>query len=562
MRSIYFIVDFSYNPLAQEPLKLFELGDAFTSGHPKKSIKNKKTTYSLLVDDLAQRYPNALLIHVYPSGLNLLDLSNKIEYLSYDNSRFVLNNSPKDIPPSALAVSNLVGELLEHADKRNKNSKPLVVYLGNSSTLYGVDTSSFREKQNNLELVNDCATEFHNALFNKSVLHRNANGNPLYPMTLLINFQKQSETELQEQIQNFMQQANAEYYVLKPTDGTLSEHIHVISVQSLENTIQRIKTFKYNPEASRRYHSSGLLVQVCHPSQLIQHEGQYFHAKGRAFIRADFTEENHEPQLHFIIGYWQLANKPYDKALNDSNLIAYGAANREGVMEIESDDWNTIKKLFNQHLPSLLASLDNNKNDPDCIMSLSNKSDSSPQKVFANSLTQFFSQQCIIPTGDTWSQNTYFWWNKYIEDSANKEMAKHFIMDFAGIDEDYKKNIPQDKRTILEFTTDAVDILFNSNLALDAPKNNKIGYSAYLSSFLSYFFLFATLNALHELEEKNTCSSTSFIMGILGAIVTQSSRGLLSSVQKTSSYQTFFAIRTLKHQELSPNEMKHFELAS
>ncbi len=67
MYKLFFIVDFVYNPSAQKPLTVLELGDAFTAGWVTQPIGvPKKNVREFFLEDLKRQYPNALLLLAFP----------------------------------------------------------------------------------------------------------------------------------------------------------------------------------------------------------------------------------------------------------------------------------------------------------------------------------------------------------------------------------------------------------------------------------------------------------------------------------------------------------------
>lgn len=548
MRSVYFITDFSYDPAAKEPLKLFELGDAFTSEYPEKKLERSQlTAHEMFLNDLCQRYPESLLIQFFPSGFNLLDLATKTEIVSYDKQQ-LFNQSIMDTAPSYAILRELVDEIMKNAHRRHANSKSLVFYLGCHAIYKDILTANYPTKKNNVEIVNQSSLHLHEAFFDKKVFHEHANASPIYPKTLVINIDDfDSEEQLHIKLQAFMKETKADYYVLKPTNGTHSEHVHIVSANDLAGTIAKIITYEYNPEASGRYHCSGLLVQVCHLSKLIKHNNIYYYAKARAIIRADFSDDIKEmPKLHFVTGYWQMANKAYQNEINDQTVIANIEANPQGSQEISVDDWKNIKSLFNRYFPTILASLNKNYNEPyqpkpweifSHLPSTSKKS--TPSVQFEEVLSKFFKEHYLIPHAPLWVEKAYYWWNAYVQQRNNNLVIKSVASDILGLDKSVKKSLCNDKKSTQVFINQAAKSLFTGEKMQADSFNDKT--NAFAKLFLFYFVLWSGIELLNRaISENEKPVHKSIVLGMIMAIVSSILHELSSQVVLSEFPQRFF----------------------
>ena len=239
-------------------------------------------------------------------------------------------------------------------------------------------------------------------------------------------------------------------------------------------------------------------------SKLIPFKGKLFGAKGRAVIRADFSNRDAKPVLNFLTGYWQLANQPYKGVINEKTAIAFGAANREGVVEIEEKDWLKIKDLFSDHLPSILQAMATTS--PDVAAST----------VVAETsivLKKFLKKQFIFPDGPIWSQKLYFGFNFYWEDSLYRQLTKKLIIDLIGIDQSVKKHLNRDTQSIDRFIDNVI-------LTRDEKQDNPLQLTHSCSQFDSYIinFLFLTLIALIILS-KNPMILTISLLSLSGLLI-------------------------------------------
>ena len=126
MHQLHFVADFSYQPSAQEPLKLFELGDAFTAGWVTTPIGTpKKQVGQYFFEDLKMQYPNALLLQAFPSGLNLIDLSDGKHLLTYDRD-YLYNSLVSDQVSLLLVNAELNKEYYSNRTKTFRNCSPTV----------------------------------------------------------------------------------------------------------------------------------------------------------------------------------------------------------------------------------------------------------------------------------------------------------------------------------------------------------------------------------------------------------------------------------------------------
>lgn len=128
MHQLHFVADFSYQSSAQEPLKLFELGDAFTAGWVTTPIGTPKTqVVQYFLEDLKMQYPNALLLQAFHSGLNLIDLSDGKQLLTYDRNS--LYNNFEDQVSSYWSILSLIKNIIQTAQKRSEAACLLLISI-------------------------------------------------------------------------------------------------------------------------------------------------------------------------------------------------------------------------------------------------------------------------------------------------------------------------------------------------------------------------------------------------------------------------------------------------
>lgn len=460
MHSVYFITDFAYNPNAKNSLKVFELGDAFLSEFPNKKIgKEQQFASDRLINDLQQHYPNALFMQIYPSGLNLLDFSNNSATLTYDVKE-LFNDSTRMNAPSYPEIVKLIQEIVKHADKRTEKSRLLLLHIGHPK-VFGIITADLQEYPH-LKLINHVSSPLNEAFYNKRIFHYFARGNPIYPETFIFEFQRK---DFAVEINAFIEKTQADYYVIKPTDGTRSEYVHIVPQKYLLNTVRQIQSREYDQEACDRFHMTGMIIQECFLSKQIKLNGESYYAKGRAIIRADFTNITVPPTLSFVTGYWQCAHTPCKDKVNDETVIANIAANPKGILEIEENDWQAIKALFGKHLPDILQSMCQNDHGYHFLFykTVASQQENSTQLLrskYVEAINQFLSQQVFIPQGPRWTEKIYYGWNTYIEDSVDQQIRKNFVIDIAGIDRFFNKNIIYNNQKNEAFVRNVANTLF------------------------------------------------------------------------------------------------------
>jgi hypothetical protein len=485
MHKLHFVVDFSYQPSNQNPLKIFELGDAFTAGWVTKRIGTpKKYVGQYFFEDLKIQYPNALLLNAFHSGLNLTDLSNGAQLLTYDRD-LLYNNSFDDHARSFPLMLRLIKDIIQSIQSRSENARLLLISICPSIAIQlGLDYDEIKTSSS-LKIVNLFSTTLHRSLYDKKEFHTFASGSPIYPRTLFWD----SDQDIEE-LNTFIKETDSKYYVVKPTGGTRSEGVHIISQEELFESISGIKSGKCFPDLYSSFHTTGILIQVCHLSKLIQFKRKYFYAKkesfyakGRAIIRADFEDKDSMPVLNFLTGYWQLAHQPCEQGVNDKTAIAFGAANREGVVEIEQKDWLEIKKLFSEHLPAILHSMIRTPISPFRWERFLNQRVENPSSVI---FKDFFKRQFIFPGRPIWSQKLYLGINLYWDDSSYRRLTKELIIDLTGINPSLKKYLNKDIQSVDKFIDSAI-------LTRDGKKDNPLQLNHSCSYRFGSYILFIIL---------------------------------------------------------------------
>lgn len=466
MRSTYFIADFSYDPDATEPLKVFELGDAFSSSLPDKKIYDGRISANeLFWEDLRKQYPSALLLQVYPSGLNILDLSNQHAILSYDKNN-MFDDSVYHLAPSHPTIEKLIFEVLKNAEKRTQTSRLLLLYLGHPKLFMSYDFQYNLPIYKHIKLVNNLSQTMTSAFYDKNVFYKFASDSPIYPKTLKLYC---SDSDIEEKVTSFVNKTQADYYVIKPAQGTRSEGVHITSQTELLATIRKIQGDESPHEACDIFRSRNLLIQVCHLSKLIEYDRKHYFAKGRIIMRADFEDGHTMPTLAFLAGYWHCCKEPFHGDMNDETGISNPAGNPDGILKIEEADWKAITLLFSQHMAPILQSMciNDSQSNIDNNMPWFNGPYSfeeykSSASTYKEVFKQFFKQQVLIPTDHTLAQKAFFWWNTYVESSRSQSITKKFIIDFLGIDQSFKKKIDYNCQPIDGFVEDHTTTLFDN----------------------------------------------------------------------------------------------------
>ena len=447
MYKLFFVVDFVYNPSAQKPLTVLELGDALTAGWVTQPIgAPKKNVGDFFLEDLKKQYPNALLLLAFPAGLDLLDLSNGRRLLTYDKNDLYTKSVQTQVPSYQLMLE-LIGNIIETAATRSSVSRMLLISM--SPTAFyelGLDSNDITPTSS-LKLVNLFSPTLHSALYNKSVYHEFANNSPIYPKTILLYGNEHDHDKLN----NFLSETMSDYYVIKPTNATRSEGVHIVAKNQLKRFISTIREEKRSGSMNNSLYKDGMLVQICHLSKKIVFRGKPFHAKGRAVIQADFKKKDAMPVLNFLTGYWQLANQSCEQGVNDKTAIAFGAANKEGVIEIEEKDWSRIKGLLSDHLSPILQAMA--KQATTCFCG---KGFSDPAAETSIALKKFLKQQILFPYRSDLMKNIYLSTSIYWEDSHYRKLTKEFVVDLLGLDPAIKANIHRDTQSIDKFVDNAI----------------------------------------------------------------------------------------------------------
>ena len=476
------------------------------------------------MEDLKIQYPNALLLHAYPCGLDLTDLSNGAQLLTYEKD-LLYNHLIDDQAFSYPLMLRLIRNIIQTIQSRSENARLLLISISPTIAMQlGLDYDEIK-KSPSLRLVNLFSTTLHRSLYDKKEFHTFANGSPIYPRTLYWN----GEQDIEE-LDTFIRETDSKYYVVKPTSGTRSEGVHIIAQEKLRESIAGIESGECLNDLRNSFYMTGILIQVCHLSKLIPFKRKSFYAKGRAIIRADFSGNDAKPILNFLTGYWQLANQSYENGVNDKTAIAFGAANREGVIEIEQKDWLKIKKLFSDHLPPILHSMTRTSIPRFGLDRIFNHrvKESSP-KI----LKDFFRHQFIFPRGPIWSQKLYLGFNLYWEDHLYRRLTKEFIIDLIGINSSVKKHLYRDTQSIDKFIDSVV-------LTRDEKKDNPLqlnhSYSYRFSSYIIYsLFLILIELCILALYRKNPLIFTISLLSLSCLLLKK-----YNDINKPDSFKNYF----------------------
>ena len=476
MPTIYFIADFAYNPESKTPLKIFELGDAFCSGYPEKKFGMENQTVSTrFYNYLQKQYPNALFFQAFLGGLNMMDFTDLSQYNTYDKNK-VFDDSVSAYSPSFNTISNLLKNINITRGKRSKNSRRLLLHVSDPLVRFHSPRLDL-ESDEKLEFLNTSETVLE-ALNNKKTFHKFAESSDIYPKTICLNIKND---DFLEHINSFLDKAKeAEYFVIKPIQGTRSEGVHILPRLKLLESIQQIRSKQLFLEDYYRY-QDGMVIQSCHLSKYFSHKGDMYLAKGRVFLRADFKGNDEKmPELSLITGYWQLAKTPCSK-ITDETTIANGPANPDGVLVIDNDDWEKISELLLAHLPQIIKKMliNDNQTIKSGAFNLRNKAEKIEfsRENYAWTLNNFFNQQLILPAGPL--RQVYYRWNNYISDRQNKMLVKETIIDLVGIDQQYKSTVLYNNQPLEPFIRDTVSILFGDTAKVLSPEasfSNKIIY--------------------------------------------------------------------------------------
>ncbi len=161
MHKLHFVADFSYQPSIQNPLKIFELGDAFTAGWVTTPIGTpKKYVEQYFFEYLKIQYPNALLLRAAPSGLDLIDLSNGAQLLTYDKN-LLYNSSPDDQALSFPLMLRLIKDIIQSIESRSENARLLLISICPTIAIQlGLDYDEIKTSPS-LRLINLFSTTLH-----------------------------------------------------------------------------------------------------------------------------------------------------------------------------------------------------------------------------------------------------------------------------------------------------------------------------------------------------------------------------------------------------------------
>lgn len=445
------------------PLKIFELGDAFTSEFPEKVLGDQNLTlHDTLLKNIQNQYPQGLLLKVYRSGFNLIDLNDFTCLMTHDK-QLIFKGDDSDIrtvAPSYGSIKKLVRETIKHANKQDMNGRLLVINCPLPELRHELNIPTDIEYAK-LKFLNHYSNTIQRAFFDKSIFHEYACNNPLYPQTLIMNFFQLTTEESKQKIQVFIEQAKADYSVLKPTDGTRSEHVHIIEKDKIFSILEEMQQGGYQSVAFK-YYLKGLIIQECHLSQLVPLNGKHYFCKGRALFRADFSGNDDKPTVEVLAGYRQLAKSPYENCLNDETAIANLAGHAEGILEFDKEDWQNITELFNRHLPTILFDMKRNDAPIEPLFLGNDNLILAPSSNYADIINQFLKQQFILPTNNNMMlEKIYYHWNTTIEESSNQMFIRKFVIDITGINQTYKNMLNYDPQSQNEFVKNAVATSMN-----------------------------------------------------------------------------------------------------
>lgn len=432
MPSTYFIVDFAYNPDSDKPVAIFELGDAFYSEYPNQKIGSEQITPGQYLGlDIKKQHKDPALVKVTPAGLDINILT--------DNDNQFLQTSDKTNPSlnclefceSYEEINDLLLSIFSN-DWQNKDGRELIFHMAHKDLYQAYDWV----EQNNpkFKLLNHTSKTLKDAFYNKATLAESANGSPIFPGTLIIpGWSKINESD----IDLFLNEHNAEYYIIKPAVGTHAEGVHVVKANQLKTKLKNIGNHEFH----------GLIVQVCHLSKQLTYKNEFYYAKSRAIIRADFLPDNDEPEISVVTAFWQLANSPAKDLLDDKSVIANMDANQEGVLEISPDDLHNITHQFTMHLPGIIKKMQSN----DIPIENESPSAASDQTRLAKSLLSFLDAQTITHS-----------YNK-APFSENLIGMKHFVIDILGLKKEFHDEVNYSDDSLEDYVNNAAAIFCGNN---------------------------------------------------------------------------------------------------
>lgn len=511
MPSTYFIVDFAYNPDSDKPLAIFELGDAFYSEYPNKKMGAEQLTpYQYLGLDIKKQHKDPVFVKVTPSGLDLTSLTDNQSLQSFDKNN--PSFSIREFCNSYGKINDLLLSIFSNSGLNN-DGRDLILHIAHLDLYHDYDWV----EQNNgqVKLLNHTSKTLKDAFYNKATLADSANGSPIFPGTLIIpGWRKINESD----IDRFLAEHNAEYYVIKPAIGTHAEGVHVVKANQLKQTLKQ--TLKDTPN----YALQEFIVQVCHLSKQLEYNDESYYAKSRAIIRVDFLPYSDEPKISVVTAFWQLANSPARDLLDDKNVIANMDANQEGVLEISAEDLHHITHEFTMHLPGIIKKMQFND-----IPVINKRASVAPDQTrLSKDLLSFLDTQSI-----THSYNAGIFNNDLMK-------MKHFVIDILGLNKEFHDWVNYSDESIEEYVNNATAIFCgNKNNTL-----NRISIASMLKQQTPTILGAALIVTMTILVTDDPDSNKSFnlklLAGAVAVIISSLVVGLVTHPAVARVAQSFF----------------------
>lgn len=528
MKYVYFILDLIYD--GNQQVKILEGGSAFDSEYPTIPIgPDHKTAYEVLLEDLKEQYPNSLFLQVHSTGFDLIDLEKKEIIQAYDKKRLLVDSLLNGESPSFYDVQNLVKEILLHAELRESDSRPLILYFGrhiyNRLDMAGV---SIPAQQKNLNVINHASLKLQNALVGKGILHEALQNNPLYPETLYLSgFGLFNFLDEQGKIEAFLKHTQSPFYILKPTNGTHSEHVHLVKAEEVLKVLKQIEKREYIVEACKHYLDSGFLLQVCHVSHKKPYRGQDYYCKGRVLLRADFKNLNEVPLLHLLTGYWQLAGAPVAMELSEATLISNFTVNPQGVVTMSPEELQHITKALQSHLPSVLKDLESqqyawiSQSKPFSkeglgALAMEERAQYRAESLlqFSNALKAFYKTHRLIPADFHIFRKIYVWFN-YIDDRNQQALCKQVFADLVGLGPQSQKRLQSPYLSVDHFIQEAIQGLAHPDMnhALPTISRRELYHyrEQHVKQFCVYWLLTLLLLTGSDFIQSETIGKKSFV---------------------------------------------------
>jgi len=280
MPSTYFIIDFAYNPDSDKPVAIFEFGDAFYSEYPDKKMGVEQLTpYQYLDLDIKNQQKDPVFVKVTPSGLDIKSLTDDQSVETFDKEKPSFSNI--EFCNSYGTINDLLLSIFSNAGQ-NKGGRELIFHTAHADLYREYDWVEQNYPQ--VKLLNHTSKTLKDAFYNKATLAKSANGSPIFPGTLIIpGWNKINESD----VDRFLGEHIADYYVIKPAVGAHAKGVHVVKANQLKKTLNDLENNEF----------CGFIVQVCHLSKRLEYNQEFYYAKSRAIIRADFLPTSDEPKI-------------------------------------------------------------------------------------------------------------------------------------------------------------------------------------------------------------------------------------------------------------------------